>query len=57
MREFQNVQCGPALFCLPNLDLAVVFDDHILPTGKSSPYTNIGIGMLVFIRNKICSLS
>ncbi len=40
---------------LSNLDLMVECDDHIFAHWKESPYTNIGIGMLVFIVNKLCS--
>ncbi len=57
MREFQKVQWRPVLLWL----VKSRFDGRMwwpyFTHWKESPYTNMGIFMLVFIVNKICSIS
>ncbi len=57
MREFQKVWWRPALLWLDKSR----FDGRMwwpyFAHWKASPYTTMGIGMLVFIVNKLCSIS
>ena len=56
MREFQNIWWRPVLVWL----VKSRFDGRMwwpyFAHWKASPYTNTGIGMLVFIVNKLCSI-
>ncbi len=57
IKEFQKVQWRPVLLWLVNSR----FDGRMwwpyFAHWRESPYTNIGIGVLVFIVNKLCSTS
>ncbi len=57
MREFQKVRWRLPLFRLVKSRLGGRMQWPYFAYWKESPYPNIGIGMLVFIVNKLCSSS